>query len=189
MVKASAQITLFHVVDIKASYRYYLLQSSTLAKLSKPSTYPPSSSWDSTEPSYTSGSTNSLYFVDCTVFGDDTFKYSGVSLSTSYEAAKESYNKAIAVNDRIASVETLIEQNTTAIALRATKTELNALVEGNLIVNGFGLNKDDYNFSQWTYDGIDKCDGFPSFKYTDTPRDLYIPQYIIPIDITKKYEF
>lgn len=143
----------------------------------------------STEPSYTSGSTNSLYFVDFTVFGDDTFKYSGASLSTRYESAKEAYNKAIAVNDRIASVETLIEQNTTAIALRATKTELNALVEWNLIVNGFGLNKDDYNFSQWTYDGINKCDGFPSFKYTDTPRDLYIPQYIIPIDITKKYEF
>ena len=143
----------------------------------------------STEPSYTSGSTNSLYFVDFTVFGDDTFKYSGASLSTSYESAKEAYNKGIAVNDRIASVETLIEQNTTAIALRATKTELNALVEGKLIVNGFDLNKDDYNFSQWTYDGINKCDGFPSFKYTDTPRDLYIPQYIIPIYITKKYEF
>ena len=49
---------------------------------------------------------------------------------------KEAYNKAVAVNKRVASAETLIEQNETAISLRATKTELNALVEGDLIVNG-----------------------------------------------------
>lgn len=189
MVKASAQITLYFVIDVKASYRYYLLQSSTLAKPSKPTTYPPSSAWSTTEPSYTSGSTNSLYFVDSTVFCNNSFSYTDVSLSTSYEAAKEAYNKAVAVNNRVASAETLIEQNRTAISLRATKTELNALVEGNLIVNGYGLNKDNYNFSQWTFDGLNKCDGFPSFKYTGTLKDLFIPQYMIPVDITKKYEF
>ena len=121
MVKTSAQITLYHVIDVKASYRYYLLQSLTLAKPSKPSTYPLSSTWGSIEPSYTGGSTNSLYFVDCTVFCDDSFKYSDVSLSSSYEAAKEAYSKAVAVNNRVPSAETLIEQNKTAISLRATK--------------------------------------------------------------------
>lgn len=189
MVKASAQITLYHVIDVKASYRYYLLQSSTLAKPSKPTTYPPASTWSKTEPSYSSGSTNSLYFVDCTVFCNNTFEYTDVSLSSSYEAAKEAYNKAVAVNNRVASAETLIEQNRTAINLRATKTELNAIVEGNLIVNGYGLNKDNYNFSQWAFDGTNKCDGFPSFKFTGTPRDLLVPQYMIPVDIRKKYEF
>lgn len=94
MAKASAQITLHYVIDIKASYRYYLLQGSTLAKPFKPTTFPPPSTWNDTEPTYTSGSTNSLYFVDCTVFANNSFKYSEVSLSTSYEAAKEAYNKA-----------------------------------------------------------------------------------------------
>lgn len=98
-VKASAHITLNSVVDIQATYRYYLLQSSTLSKPAKPTTNPPSSSWDDTEPTYTSGSTNSLYYVDLTVFSDDTFAYSEVSLSTSYEAAKEAYNKAGAAQD------------------------------------------------------------------------------------------
>lgn len=49
-----------------------------------------------TEPSYTSGSTNSLYTVDRTDFSDGTWLYSSVSLSSSYEAAKEAYNKAAA---------------------------------------------------------------------------------------------
>lgn len=96
VVKASAEITLSYIIDVKATYRYYLLQSSTTAWPSKPTTYPPSSSWDDTEPSYTEGSTNSLYFVDCTVFNDNSFKYSEVSKSTSYEAAKAAYNKATA---------------------------------------------------------------------------------------------
>lgn len=73
-IKASDQITIYDVVGIKETNRYYLLQSSTLAKPSKPTVYPPSSTWTSTEPTYTSGSTNSLYFVDCTVFSDGTFK-------------------------------------------------------------------------------------------------------------------
>lgn len=86
-VKASAQVTV-----------YYSLQSS---KPTKPTTYPPSSTWSTTEPSYTAGSTKSLYFVDCVVFCDDTFQYSGVSLSSSYEAGKDAYSKAIDVEDRI----------------------------------------------------------------------------------------
>lgn len=93
-VIATGQITLSSVIDVKATYRYYLLQSSTLAKPNKPTVYPPESSWDDVEPSYTDGNTNSLYFVDCTVFCDDTYIYSEVSLSSSYEAAKAAYNKA-----------------------------------------------------------------------------------------------
>lgn len=50
--------------------------------------------WQLTEPAYTSGSTNTLYFTDCTEFTNGTFKYSDISKSSSYEAAKEAYNKA-----------------------------------------------------------------------------------------------
>ena len=95
-VKASTSITLSAVVDVVSCTRYYLLQSSTLSPPSKPTTKPPAGSWNDTEPTYTSGSTNSLYFCDLTVFSDGTWSYSSVSRSSSYEAAKEAYNQAIA---------------------------------------------------------------------------------------------
>ena len=95
-VKAKAEITLASIRDVKSTTRYYLLQSSTASKPAKPSANPPGGSWVKTEPSYTAGSTNSLYFTDLTVFSDNTYVYSDVSLSSSYEAAKAAYNKAVA---------------------------------------------------------------------------------------------
>lgn len=92
-VKASVQITISKVIDIYACYRYYKLQSSTLAKPAKPTTNPPSG-WSDTEPAYVSGSTNTLYFVDCNVYSDKSFSFSEVSKSSSYEAAKDAWNKA-----------------------------------------------------------------------------------------------
>ena len=95
-VKAKAEITLATIRDVQSVTRYYLLQSSTSSIPSKPTVNPPGGSWVKTEPSYTSGSTNSLYFTDLTVFTDGSFSYSDVSLSSSYEAAKAAYNKAVA---------------------------------------------------------------------------------------------
>ena len=95
-VKAKAEITLASIRDVQATTRYYLLQSSTASKPAKPSANPPGGNWAKTEPSYTSGSTNSLYLTDLTAFTDGTFTYSDVSLSSSYEAAKAAYNKAVA---------------------------------------------------------------------------------------------
>lgn len=120
-VKARDEITLSSVVDIKATYRYYLLQSSTLAKPAAPTVFPPPAAWDDSEPSYTEGSTNSLYVVDCTVFSDNTYKYSPVSLSTSYEAAKVAYNKATTVETTTNAAITQLESE---INLRAKKTEV-----------------------------------------------------------------
>lgn len=94
-VKAKAEITMFNVKDVKSVTRYYLLQSSTDSAPTKPTTITPGGSWSTTEPSYTSGSTNTLYFVDLTIMSDGkTFSYSDVSKSSSYEAAKAAYNKA-----------------------------------------------------------------------------------------------
>ena len=95
-VKAKAEITLATIRDVQSVTRYYLLQSSTSSVPSKPTANPPGGNWSRTEPSYTSGSTNSLYFTDLTVFTDGSFSYSDVSLSSSYEAAKAAYNKALA---------------------------------------------------------------------------------------------
>lgn len=124
MAKSRAEITLYHVIDIEAVNRYYLLQSSTLAKPSKPTVYPPNEKWTAVEPTYTDGSTNSLYTVDCTVFCDGSFKYSEVSLSSSYEAAKAAYNKANSIESVVVNLETRIDSNEEAIELRATKTEV-----------------------------------------------------------------
>lgn len=103
-VKASVQITISKVIDIHACYRYYKLQSSTLAKPSKPTTNPPSG-WSDTEPAYVSGSTNTLYFVDCNVYSDKTFNFSEVSVSSSYEAAKAAWNKAKNAQDTVDNLE------------------------------------------------------------------------------------
>ena len=87
-VKDSATITLSCYRDTQSVTRYYKLQSSTASTPSKPTTKPPSG-WTDAEPSYTSGSTNTLYFCDLSVFSDGTWSYSTVSKSSSYEAAKE----------------------------------------------------------------------------------------------------
>lgn len=129
-IRAKADITISRIVDIKSVTRYYLLQSSSLASPAKPTANPPTGSWATTEPAYTSASTNTLYFVDCTVYTNGTFTYSDVSKSSSYEAAKEAYNKAKSVEARVVSAETKISQNTEAISLRATKTEVSNIQIG-----------------------------------------------------------
>lgn len=110
-IKASCTVTLSCYRDTQSVTRYYKLQSSTASAPTKPTTKPPSG-WSDSEPSYTSGSTNTLYFCDLTVFSDGTWSYSTVSKSSSYEAAKEAYNKAVAAgntansaNDKIDNLE------------------------------------------------------------------------------------
>lgn len=105
-VKCRVEVTLYKVIDIDKVTRYYLLQSSTLAAPSKPADGAAiSSKWSKTEPSYTSGSTMTLYFVDQTVMSDGELKYSEVSKSSSYEAAKEAYNKAVAATNTANNVQ------------------------------------------------------------------------------------
>ena len=94
MILARNSITVSHVRDIISTTWYYKLQASTAAKPAKPTTATPSG-WTTTEPSYTEGSTNSLYTTEKTTFSDGTFEYSDVSLSSSYEAAKLAYNKSV----------------------------------------------------------------------------------------------
>lgn len=126
-VKASAQITLNSVVDIEATYRYYILQSSTSDPPSVPTAKPPldsSSAWSDSEPTYTEGSTNSLYYVDCTVFSDGAYEYSKVSLSTSYEAAKLAYNKAQNAKDTADTADEKAEGNSQSIIDIGAKLEI-----------------------------------------------------------------
>ena len=136
-VKASAIITLSHLVDIVSTTRYYKLQSSTAAAPSKPTANPPSG-WSKTEPTYTVGSTNTLYFVDCTVFSNATFAFSDVSKSSSYEAAKEAYNKAQAAEKATETVKQELtdykvdarkDMDSITASVTETRTELTTTTE------------------------------------------------------------
>ena len=104
MIRASTQITITKVIDVHAVYRYYKLQSSTLAKPDKPTLNPPDG-WTDTEPLYVSESTNTLYFVDCNVYSDQSFSFSEVSVSSSYEAAKDAWNKANNAQESVDNLE------------------------------------------------------------------------------------
>lgn len=161
-IKAKAEITISKIIDIDKVVRYYLLQSSTLAAPSKPADgVAIGSKWSKTEPSYTSGSTSTLYFVDQTVMSNGALKYSEVSKLSSYEAAKEAWNKANAA------------QNTA----NSANNKIDGLQVGgrNLILNGKGDKKagffknfptvtDEYGEitlkSKKTYSSIDITDGF-----------------------------
>ena len=70
--------------------RYYLLQSSTLEAPEKPTTYPPPSTWVTTEPIYSNPDNDSdtLYFVVCTVYTNGAFEYSDVLISSTYESIR-----------------------------------------------------------------------------------------------------
>lgn len=133
-VRARAEITLSRITDIELVTRYYTIRSSAEDIPEKPSTNPPNEEWSLTEPTYTGGSTDTLYFVDQTLFSNSTFSYSTVSISSSYEAAKAAWNKANNAQDglstldaRIVSAETSIEDNATEIALKASRTEVKTL--------------------------------------------------------------
>lgn len=117
-------------VSITKITRYYILQLSSSEQPLKPDVNPPIN-WTTTEPSYTPGSDDMLYFTDCVEFSDDTFSFSDVSKSSSYEAAKEAYIKAQEAKEkadelgvRVLNAETSIKENKDAIQLRATKTEI-----------------------------------------------------------------
>jgi len=93
-VKASATISLYRIKEVTNTTNYYLLQSSTANPPAKPTTDNPGGNWSTTEPTYTEGSTNTLYTVIKTSYSDGSFEYTPVSKSSSYEAAKVAYNKA-----------------------------------------------------------------------------------------------
>ena len=72
-VKASSNITLYHVIDVASVTIYYLLQSSTANPPAKPTTDNPGGNWSTTEPTYTEGSTNTLYTVTKTILEEPVY--------------------------------------------------------------------------------------------------------------------
>lgn len=93
-ILGSDTISLASVTDIQGIYRFYHLGPD---KPDVPTSYPPSDTvWSRTEPEYTLGNTDNLYYVDCTVFVNLSFNYGLVQLSSDYEASKKVYADALA---------------------------------------------------------------------------------------------
>lgn len=92
-ILGSDTISLASVTDIQGIYRFYHLGPD---KPDVPTAYPPSDTvWSRTEPEYTLGNTDNLYYVDCTVFVNLSFNYGLVQLSSDYEASKKVYADAL----------------------------------------------------------------------------------------------
>lgn len=99
-----------------AEIRYYLLQSSILPIPEKPTTYPPPSTWTTTEPvySHSNDGPDTLYFVVCTVYTNGEFKYSDVSKSSTYEGIRNTETRIdqsengikFSIKEQIATVRT-----------------------------------------------------------------------------------
>ena len=101
-ILGSDTISLASVTDIQGIYRFYHLDPD---RPEVPTSYPPSDTvWSRTEPEYTLGNTDNLYYVDCTVFVNLSFSYGLVQLSSDYEASKKVYADALARIDNAVKI-------------------------------------------------------------------------------------
>lgn len=101
-ILGSDTISLASVTDIQGIYRFYHLGPD---KPDVPTSYPPSDTiWSRTEPEYTLGNTDNLYYVDCTLFVNFSFSYGLVQLSSDYEASKKVYAEALARIDNAVKI-------------------------------------------------------------------------------------
>ena len=127
--------------------------------------------------------------------GEISQKVDNVRADLSSEIKQTSDKISQTVTDMNKNLSTRIDQTAKDIELNASKTEelqnnVSSIYEGNLITNGFGTMKNNTNFTSWVYDGANKYDTYPSFKYTrSTSSGVGINDMKIPIDISKSYEF
>lgn len=161
--------SLLLAIDGSTSITISILGGKSSSVPNKPTSYPPTSEWFETEQV---GTGASQFSTVCTVYADDTFSYSDVTVSNVNEMAMDAYGKAEGaevlynsyatrladaenniwtnsadiqtlntenqniknnlsnVTNRLSTAETKITQNTNAIELRATKTEVAETLKG-----------------------------------------------------------
>lgn len=135
-IKARANVTISRIIDVEAEIRYYLSQSSDLPIPEKPTTYPPPSTWASTEPDYSNGDSHTLYFVICTVYTNGVFKYSDVSKSSTYEGIRRTETRIDQTQSRITFlISEEIEKVRTDYKADTEKTLENYVTEGDYVKN------------------------------------------------------
>ena len=101
VIVGQGQVSLLDLTDVDYIVTWYYL-SDSLTPPAKPTTTTSDQTptgWTTTEPAYTSGSTQYLYTCQQNVFGDGSVWWGDVSKSASFEAAKAAWNKAQAAQD------------------------------------------------------------------------------------------
>lgn len=195
-VKASVTITISKYRDTDSITRYYKLQASTAAAPAVPTTLTPSG-WSTSEPTYTSGSTNTLYYTDCVVFSDGTFQYTddgnGKAVkSSSYEAAKEAYNKAQAAQDSADAT----QENLDNLEIGGRNYVLDSAKEQILIIpenNNFNIKRMEISQVVRTLDPTYKtfifsCDAYYEYD-DDLDHNTYIQLYFRNISGDNKFNY
>lgn len=142
-VKGSATVTLTSYRDTQSVTRYYKLQTTGSSAPSKPTTKPPSSDWTDSEPAC--DISKELYFCDLTIFSNGEWEYSSVSKSSSYEAAKEAYNKAQNASDTASAAQSTADTAKTKAeqALKASSVTTETLKAESARINNLESTKAD----------------------------------------------
>lgn len=84
-------------ISVISVTRYYQL-SQTQPELPDPPVSPPGGDWQPTEPPYSSGNT-SLWYVDVSVFSDDSVQYSDIGRAYSYQVVSDTRALAQTINE------------------------------------------------------------------------------------------
>ncbi len=80
-------------VSVSKIVTYYKLQASSASAPASPASS--TSDWSTTEPAFSAGSTNTLYTCEQSTYSNGAVVWGSVQKSSSYEAAKEAYNKSV----------------------------------------------------------------------------------------------
>lgn len=146
--------------------QFYLKQASTLAPPTAPSTNPPAAPWSTTEPTYTPGSTDTLYTVMLTAYGSVAFEYGPVQKSSSFEAAKQAYNRSDAAVDAAVQAQKDVDVAQKAADAAMARAETLLAKGDNLVINGSAEMGDTRGWpSAVTVDMTETPGGFPgAFK-------------------------
>ena len=95
--------TLTVTVDVASVTTWYRLQASTSAAPARPTVATPTG-WTTTEPGYDGTTTSTLYTCQKTTLTDGTYSWSDVCISSSYEAAKQAANAALAASAAVSEL-------------------------------------------------------------------------------------
>lgn len=182
-VLAMAEITISFERDIASVHRFYKISASS----STPADWTSSqvsnfiskgtivSGWSLTEPAYDNSTTNSLYFFDLTVFSDDTYNKSNISKSSSYEAAKQAYEEALAAQYGTESLAAKVKNywwdstgaHIASGVLNSGETEPQDVTEGTPSTYGFNslVGLSSLTFGYNSYKALELDGSNPSLKF------------------------
>lgn len=186
-VVASDRLTLATLPSPSYVRTYYLKQSSTLNPPGVPKTNPPGEVWSTTEPTFSPNETATVYTVMLTAYGSVSFEYGPVQKSTSYEAAKQAYNQAVASG---LSAQDALDKAQKAQDDLAYKADTSwVLSRGtDLVTNGTGYLGDNTNFSGFDFDSADGPVGTRgAFVAKSGANSSVFTDELIPVDPSKKY--